>query len=127
MLLVKTSIHPSDIHGLGVFSNEAIKKDQVVWQHDPRIDIRFAYDELDSFPESMQYFFSIWGYVEMVDGKKVVTLSTDHARHMNHSDDPNLIDHGEKLVAAHDIAAGVELTCNYHDSDLEANHKLGKS
>jgi hypothetical protein len=32
---------------------------------------------------------------------------------MNHSDNPNLVDGGEKMFAARDIAIGDELTCDY--------------
>ena len=52
-----------------------------------------------------------------------ITLCGDHAKHMNHSDDPNLLDL-ETNVAARDIAAGEELTCNYYIFDLDASRKL---
>ena len=46
---------------------------------------------------------------------------------MNHSDKPNVIEGDpdrEENIAARDIEAGEELTCNYHAFDLDAVRKL---
>lgn len=46
---------------------------------------------------------------------------------MNHSESPTLLETADGLnVAARDISAGEELTCNYNEFDKEAFHKLGK-
>jgi SET domain-containing protein len=42
---------------------------------------------------------------------------------MNHSEKPNLLDL-ETNIAARDIQAGEELTCNYYLFDLDADRKL---
>src|SRR5262249_14971779 len=53
----------------------------------------------------------------------------DHTRHMNHSSQPNVV-RSERLapfgeyVAAVDIAAGDELTCDYFAFDADAAAKL---
>ncbi len=41
MLLVKTYIGMSEIHGLGVFAAEAIADGAVVWRHNPMFDLMF--------------------------------------------------------------------------------------
>ena len=83
-----------------------------------------------ALPVPAQEFFNMYGYVEMRGGRPVVTLCGDHAKHMNHSDTPDLIDgepHLDTNVAARDIEAGEELTCDYHSFDLDAERKLGGS
>jgi len=60
-----------------------------------------------------------------------VTLCADNAKHMNHSDSPNVVngedgDGVETNVAARDIEAGEELTCDYYSFDLDAARKLGR-
>jgi SET domain-containing protein len=126
MFVVRTSLRPSAIHGLGCYAEEPIKKGQIVWQFDPRIDIVFSPAELSSFPPIVQEYLWIHSYVEMRDGQEVFVFATDDAKYMNHADDPNLIDTPDGVFeyAARDIPAGEELTCNYFASDLTAAQKL---
>ena len=128
MFIVRTSLRYSAIHGIGVFLEEPVEKGQVVWQYDPRIDVAIPQDELQGFPIAMQLYLKVYTYIEMVDNQRVMILSADHAKHVNHSDHPNLFDtpDGRQEIAARDIAAGEELTCNYFASDLEAAVKLGR-
>jgi hypothetical protein len=129
MLLVKAILKQSAIHGLGCFAAEDIAKGQVVWRLDPRLDVITPCDKLGALPESIQWFLTIWGYSTEIDGQRVCILCGDHAKHMNHSDQPNcadqFIDGVSANVALRDIAAGEELTCNYYDFDLDVGDKLG--
>ena len=126
MFLVKTRIGQSAIHGTGCFAVETIQKGQIVWQPDPRLDLTFSEEQMSAFPEVVQGFLKTYTYAEDRDGSKVYILSADHSRHMNHSVDPNVISlDGIQDIAARDIAAGEELTCDYHAFDLEADAKLG--
>src|SRR5574342_468676 len=63
---VQTSLRPSAIQGLGCFAEERIKKGQVVWQFDPRLDLKFPLSELSSFPLAIQEHFRKYTYVEEV-------------------------------------------------------------
>jgi len=55
----------------------------------------------------------------------VFVISSDHSKHMNHSDRPNVIQgDGYFDIAARDIEPGEELTCDYHTFDLDAKLKL---
>lgn len=129
MLLVKASIRPSPIHGLGCFTEEPIRKGQVVWRLDPRLDPLIPYEELCAFPPNIQDFLGMYGYVTLREGRKVIVLCGDHSKHMNHADDPNCLDAFiggvEVNIAARDIAAGEELTCNYYSFDLDVRGKIG--
>lgn len=128
MLLINAVIKASPIHGYGCFAAEFIPKDAMVWAFDPRIDVRIRYDDVLSLPEPARAFLEMYGYADMYDAEKVVILCGDHAKHMNHSDEPNVLCiQGDMVrnVAARDIQPGEELTCNYYEFDLEAATKLG--
>jgi uncharacterized protein len=127
MLLVKTRVKPSKIHGLGCFAAERISRGSVIWVFDERIDVRIPLAKLAGLPPTAERFFLRYGYVEMRDGEKIVTLCGDHAKHMNHADQPNVIEAGDERqgnIAARDIEADEELTCNYYMFDLDAVRKL---
>lgn len=129
MLLIKASVRPSAIHGMGCFAEEPIRKGQVFWQLDPRMDPIIPYEELETFPAAAQAFLNMYGYVRMWDDRKVIILCGDHSKHMNHSATPNCIDITvdgvDANVAARDIAIGEELTCDYAAFDLASKEKLG--
>jgi len=129
MFYVKVYLRPSPIQGLGCFAGERIAKHQKVWVFDSRIDTRIPYDELPNLPVAMREFLDTYGYVETIDGQKVVTHCGDFAKHMNHSDTPNVISVFEKGVnlATRDIEEGEELTCDYYLFDMEADEKLEDS
>ena len=127
MFIVRTSLRPSSIQGLGCFAEEPIKQGQVVWQFDPRLDIHILLAELSSFPEAIQEHFRIYTYVEEVHGQEIMVYCADLSKHVNHSDFPNLSDTPDDLqeIAVRDIEVGEELTCNYYSFDLHVAEKLG--
>ena len=53
MFIVRTSLRPSLIQGLGCFADEPIRKGQVVWEFDPRLDIRIPLADIEAFPRFM--------------------------------------------------------------------------
>lgn len=128
MLMVRTSVRYSPIHGLGCFAEEDIKKGQEVWRLDPTLDITIDADKISDFPAAVQDFLMMYCYSEMRAHKKVYILCGDSARHMNHSESPNLLEgrNGEEStnIAGRDIKQGEELTCNYIDFDGDAKNKL---
>ena len=123
MLLVKTRIGPSKIHGIVLFAEERITHGQIVWAFDDRFDKRIPVSQLPKLPKLVRVFLKTYGYEEINDGEHTIVLCGDHARHMNHSDRPNLIE-AEVTFAARDIEPGEELTCNYFTFDLDARRKL---
>lgn len=127
MFIVKTSLRPSRIQGIGCFTDEPLKKGQVVWQYDPRFDLHIPLSDLPGFPAAVQEHLRIYTYIEMVNGQEVMVYCADLSKHMNHSNTPNLFDTPDNLqeIAARDIEAGEELTCNYFSFDLHAYKKLG--
>ncbi len=141
MFLKKTFIKFSDIHGIGCFAQEDIQKGEKVWELFPDLDIAIPVEKIHSYPEPVINFLKMYTYGQQArskvleiytpeqqgGSKQVFILCGDNARHMNHSDDPNLIESEENPViniAAKDIKAGEEITCNYYDFDTVALFKL---
>jgi hypothetical protein len=114
MLMVKTELRQSEIHGTGVFLTEPVRKGDLIWRFDSRIDRVYSEEELAGLPERTQDFlrtYSTWH-----EATRVWILCGDNGRHFNHSDTPNTLSLGTGFgddVAAMDLPAGVELTTNY--------------
>ncbi|HEX8571722.1 MAG TPA: SET domain-containing protein [Allosphingosinicella sp.] len=114
MLMVETELRQSSIHGTGVFLVEPVRKGDLIWRFDSRIDRVYSEGDVASLPERMQRFlrtYSTWH-----EASRLWILCGDNARHFNHSDMPNTLSLGTGFgddVAARDLPAGTELTTNY--------------
>lgn len=114
MMMVDTELRPSGIHGIGVFLLEPVKKGELIWQFDSRIDRVYSDEEIASLPERAQNFLRI--YSTYNEGTALWVLCGDNGRHFNHSSSPNTISNGIAFGqdhAAEDLAAGTELTSDY--------------
>jgi SET domain-containing protein len=120
MLLVKTYLSASSVHGIGLFAAEPIAKGTVIWRFDERVDRRLTRAERDAVPEPARSFIEKYSYPEFV-GSDVYFLDGDHARFMNHSEAPNT-DCEIDTIATCDIAAGEELLCDY--GQFHPGHKF---
>jgi SET domain-containing protein len=114
MMMVETELRPSSIHGTGVFLVAPVRKGDLIWRFDSRIDRVYSEDELASLPEHVQRYlrtYSTWH-----EQTRLYVLCGDNGRFFNHSDTPstvsNAISFGEDH-AARDLAAGEELTSDY--------------
>lgn len=112
MLLVKTYLGASSVHGIGLFAGENIVKGTVIWRFDERVDRRFTQAERDALPEPARSFLRTYSYPEEV-GSPIYLLDGDHARFFNHSDHPNT-DCVVDTIATRDIVVGEELLCDYN-------------
>ena len=115
MLLFDTELRPSDIHGTGVFLLEPVKKGDVIWRFDSRIDRVYSPDEIASLPQRARRFLEV--YSTWNESCQLWVLCGDNGRHFNHSDTPNTISDGIAFgqdIAAEDLPAGTELTSDYH-------------
>lgn len=108
MLLIQATPGPSAIAGTGLFATQDILKDTVVWKFDPRVDTASVVQ-----PNSDMFY----SYISKQTGRLITP--GDDARHINHSDTPNVgtryEDGAEEDInfALRDIAAGEELTLDY--------------
>lgn len=121
MMLVPCYLAASQIEGLGVHSLEPIRRGQLIWRFDPRVDRMISLDSFSDADERLSDFLKRYTYIPPHD-TSVCILDGDEGRYMNHSERPNTdfssIDAGYALT---DIAAGVELTCDYREFDTTAD------
>lgn len=122
MLLVRTKLEVSLIEGIGLFTVEPLPAGTVIWRLHPTIDLRLTAEQIDELASPCREQARKYSYREKHSGLYV--LCGDDARFFNHSPSPNCLDiyngHDEDLtVAARDIAAGEELTCDYALFDLD--------
>ena len=114
MMMVETELRPSPIHGLGVFLLQPVKKGELVWRFDSRIDRIYAPEEVASLPAHMQHYLET--YCTWHAGAGVFVLCGDNGRYFNHSDAPSTVSDGPAFGtdrAVRDLAAGEELTSDY--------------
>jgi len=109
MLLVKTKLQQSPIHGLGLFSDEFISKETPIWKLQKGFDIILTQEQFLELPKLTQDFIIHFSYFHQEI--KCHILCGDNARFFNKSETPNCGGEGDDLtVALKDIEAGEELT-----------------
>jgi SET domain-containing protein len=113
MLLVKTYLDKSAIHGLGVFAGQFIRKDTKIWRFVEGFDRFYSPKEFARLPKPARDFIKFHGY--RVDGE--ILLTVDHDRHMNHSDEPNTYLKSGYAIARRNIRKSEEITNDYREFD----------
>lgn len=114
MMMVDTELKQSSIHGIGVFLLEPVKKGQLIWRFDSRIDRVYCEEELASLPDRAQHFLRV--YSTWSEATQLWVLCGDNGRHFNHSGEPNTVSAGIAYgedIAGEDLPAGTELTSDY--------------
>lgn len=117
MLLVKHSLKEIKGKGIGVISEEHIKKGQSIWTFNPIVDIIIQEEDI---PKEAEDFFEKYG-VEAKEKPRELMLNTDNTRFINHSSkNPNLKSTGfrKDIIATKEIKPGEELKVNYHELDM---------
>ena len=119
MLLVKTYLAESRIHGIGLFAAQRIPEGTVIWRLEPSLDLELTEAQIEALAPPAREQIEKYTYLDLVRGTYV--LCGDDARFFNHSDAPNCQDfpdaRGGTTVAARDIEEGEELTCDYASFD----------
>ncbi len=112
MLLVQTRLAPSRIHGVGVMAVDAIPSGEPIWRFAPGLDLVLPQSEISALPGAFRAYLDTYAYTppEFPDS---FVLSCDHAKFLNHSEDPNTVNRGRETFAWRDIAEGEEITCDY--------------
>src|SRR5215213_8734064 len=122
MLLIKTKLDISPIHGIGLFADEFIAKGTVIWKFSHVIDLILKKEQIEELAETAREQIQKYSYRDIHSGLYI--LCGDDARFFNHSENPNCLDtcragKEDITLARRDIPAGEELTCNYALFDLD--------
>jgi SET domain-containing protein len=122
MLLVRTKLALSQIHGIGLFADQLIPKGTEVWRFVPGFDIEKTDDEIAAYPSYILDWFKCYGYLDYHFGRYI--LCADDARFVNHSDNPNInqdysLDFYGVNLAIHDIQRRDEITIDYRVIEKE--------
>ncbi len=113
MLLVKTYLDRSRIHGIGVFAAERIAKGAKMWRFVEGYDRCYSLKQFRKLPKPARDFMKNYAY--RVDGEVLFTVDND--RHMNHSDKPNTVLKSGYVIARRAIRKGEEITVDYREFD----------
>ena len=123
MLLVKTKIKESKIHGIGLFADQFIKKGTEIWRFTPGFDQKFTKEQILEFPDMLQIY--IYKYCWRSKKSKLYCFSTDNGKYFNHSKNSNVLSEyrdGEEeviTVAIKDIGIGEEILDDYSSFEDE--------
>lgn len=121
MLLVKTKIGPSKIEGTGLFADEDIPKDTVIWEFNPLLDRIYTEEEYELLPPLAREYADKYSFYDK--GKYI--LCGDHAIFTNHSEtEQNIGSTDEVSFALRDIKKGEEIVDNYDDYDEDPHDKV---
>ena len=114
MFTVAVYIEKTKDKGFGVFANEVIKKDTIVWEFIKGLDIKIHESFIEKLNGTQKKFIDTYFWKE----GEYLYSSCDNSIFQNHSSTPNSIVSGSLyMVAAKDIAIGEEVTVNYSDFD----------
>lgn len=109
MLTVKTLLHSSPIHGLGVFADEFILKGTVIWEFREPFDAYLTDEFVENLPDVARQ--TIHRYCDHDSSGWLVVA--DDSRFFNHSGTPNTTVLEDSMIANRDIAVGEEITQDY--------------
>jgi uncharacterized protein len=111
MLLVKTYLDKSRLHGLGVFAGQFIRKGTKIWRFVEGFDRFYTPKQFAKLPKPAREYIKLHGF----RWEDEVLFSADHDSHMNHSENPNTYLHNGYAVARRNIRKGEEITNDYRD------------
>lgn len=115
MIHIKYALKTSDLHGIGLFTDEPLKKGQLVYTASPDLDLNITQEQFDSLDQKEKDEILWWGFFDEPSQKWHVDF--DVSKFINHAKDATVTQddsHDDAyLVAARDIAVGEEITQNY--------------
>lgn len=128
MLLVKTKLGISSVHGIGLFADEFIPKGTLVQKFVPGFDLVIDPGQVHKLTHHAKEQFLTYAYKDKRNGMYI--LCADNTRFLNHSNTPNLTsdDPADEIdIAARDIQKGEELTVDYRTFDGDFAYKMTTS
>lgn len=126
MIHVKYKLNASNIHGVGLFTVQPIKKGDLIYTASPLLDLNISQEQFDSLQQKEKDEILWWGFFDQPS--RMWHVDFDVSKFINHSLEANISQdekHDEAyLVASRDIDAGEELTQNY--LEFETKEELAR-
>ncbi len=126
MIHVAYKLKTSELHGVGLFANEDVKKDQLIYTASPLLDLNITQEQFDGLEQKEKDEILWWGFFDQPS--QMWHVDFDVSKFINHSPDATVTQdesHDEAyLVASRDIQSGEELTQNY--LEFETQEDLGR-
>lgn len=118
MLLIKTKVLNSKVAGYGLFADQFIPKNTIIWKFNELLDKKIHIHDIVFCSQIERMFLDKYAYRE---GEYLI-ICTDEAKYINHSSNPNTDDfidkeHGSITIANKDINIGDEIVSNYESFD----------
>lgn len=125
MLIKETYTGLSEIHGIGLYTTNEIKKGEPLWIYSPSVDIRIEQSKIDpTLRDHFDKYSTVTKFVERIllqsgytsvthEDINIYNYDGDDCKFMNHSEDPNVVFNEEIGIALRDITENEELTCDY--------------
>ncbi|MBI3633008.1 MAG: SET domain-containing protein [Candidatus Vogelbacteria bacterium] len=115
MIHIKYKLYRSNKHGIGLFTDEDLRKGQLVYTASLVLDLNITQEQFDSLNDAEQNEVRWWGF--KIEDEGTWHVDFDVSKFINHSYEPTVTqdkDHKDAyLVATRDIIKGEELTQNY--------------
>ncbi len=113
---IKTFLDKSQVHGIGLFCSEDVKKGNIIYKPNENLDLKLQKKEFDALEKEEQDYILHYGY----RNKEEYHLSFDNIRFCNHSRNCNNISkkvtgNSFTLYAICNIKKGEELLQNYSE------------
>lgn len=125
MIHIKYNLDKSGIHGIGLFTDEDVKKGTLVYTASPLLDVNISKEQFDSLDEKEQKEIQWWGFWD--ESNNVWHVDFDVSKFINHSFDPTLQQDPNTtdayLTTTRDVKAGEELTQNYLEFESKEDLK----
>ncbi|HSD56499.1 MAG TPA: SET domain-containing protein [Candidatus Saccharimonadales bacterium] len=115
MIHIKYQLKTSELHGIGLFADQAVRKGDIVYTASPLLDLNITQEQFDSLDQKEKGEILWWGFFD--EPSQMWHVDFDVSKFINHSYIPSLTqdsNHDDAcLLATRDIEAGEELTQNY--------------
>lgn len=114
MIHIKYTIQNSDTHGIGLFADQNIYKNDLIYTPNPLLDVNITQKQFHDLSESEQNEVMYYGYFNNKTKKWHVAF--DAIRVLNHGDIPNVSQNEDMvMIAIQDIKKGEELLQDYSE------------
>ncbi len=121
MFHVKVIVKESGVHGLGLFADEPIAQEQLVYTSNPDLDLVLSKAAFEMLAPEEQAHIAHYGFKDTMG---FWHLAHDDIRFCNHSKNGNVTLTEEGIVATRDIDKGEELLQDYGEfEDLDESRR----